>query len=157
MRLTVADLLSRLRLDSASFQDSIGIFMVLDEIGNYLQTNGIGTLGSTLFVGTLPDTPDALVGLMEYGGVGPVHALGGGDAKYERPRVQVVARATTYSAARTKIEAVYKLLHKVTNTTLSSVRYLMIEAVQSPFFLEKDGNNRVKLAVNFQVHKELSP
>jgi hypothetical protein len=129
----------------------------LDELSAYLQAQGIGTAGTDIFSGIIPDSPDACVSLMEYGGVSPVHALGGGNAKFERPRVQVVARATTYSAARTKIEAVYKLLHKVTNTTLSSVRYLMIEAAQSPFFLERDSNNRVTLAVNFQVHKELSP
>ena len=131
--------------------------MLLDEIGNYLQAQAVGTLGTDLFTGTLPDAPDACTGLMEYGGAAPVHALGGGQAKYERPRLQVVVRATTYTAARTKIETVYKLLQALSNTTLSSVRYLSVEAVASPAFLERDANNRVKLVVNFQIHKELSP
>jgi hypothetical protein len=131
--------------------------MLLDELSAYLGTQGIGTVGTDIFNGIIPDSPDALVSLIEYGGVSPVHALGGGNAKWERPQVQVVVRATTYSAARTKIETIYKLLHKLTNTALSSVLYLMIEAVQSPFFLRRDESTRVLLACNFQISKELSP
>lgn len=131
--------------------------MLLDELGLYLQAQGVGTLGTDLFTGTLPDAPDNAVAIYEYGGVSPVSTLGPGQAKFERPRIQVLARATTYSAARSKIETVFKLLHGLANTSLSSVRYLLVEAVQSPFFMEKDANNRVKLACNFQIHKELSP
>lgn len=126
-------------------------------MGAYLQTQGIGTLGTDLFVGLLPDTPDAAVSLFEYGGASPVHSLGSGGAKFERPRVQVVVRAATYTAARTKIESVYTTLEQLANITLSSVRYLMVEAVQSPAFLERDVNNRVTMVCNFQVYKELSP
>ena len=131
--------------------------MLLDEIGNYLQINGVGTLGTDLFTGLLPDAPDAAVAIIEYGGTAPTHTLGGGTAKYEQPRVQVVARATTYSAARSKIETIYKLLQAVSNASLSSVRYLSIEAVQSPFLLTRDENARAVLACNFQIVKELSP
>lgn len=131
--------------------------MLLDELAAYMQTNGIGTPGTDLFEGTLPDSPDAAVTLYEYGGLAPTHTIGGGAAKFERPRVQVLARATTYSAARSKIEAVYKLLDQLAGVTLSSVRYLRVEAVSSPLFLERDANNRVKMVCNFQVHKELSP
>lgn len=131
--------------------------MLLDELGTFLQTQGVGTLATDLFTGLLPDAPDAAVAIMEYGGASPVHTLGAGNAKFERPRVQVIVRALTYTAARTKIESVYKLLEALVNTTLSSVKYLRVEAVQNPFFLERDANNRVKLACNFQIHKELSP
>ena len=131
--------------------------MLLDEVGAYLQTHGIGTLGTDLFTGIMPDAPDAAVALIEYGGVEPMHALGGGTAKIERPRLQVLARATTYSAARTKIEAAYKVLDALAGETLSGVRYLAVEALQSPFFLRRDENNRVELIFNVQVHKELSP
>lgn len=131
--------------------------MLLDELGAYMQTQGIGTLGTDLFIGQMPDSPDAAVTLYEYGGIAPTHALGGGAARFERPRVQVVARATTYTAARSKIESVYKLLDQVAGVIMSSVRYLRIEAVQAPMFLERDANSRVVMVCNFQVHKELSP
>lgn len=131
--------------------------MILDELGAYLQTQGVGTLGTDLFTGTLPDVPDNAVALYEYGGVSPVSTLGATNMKFERPRIQVLARATTYSAARSKIEMIFKLLHGLANTSLSSVRYLLVEAVQSPFFMERDANNRVKLICNFQIHKEPSP
>lgn len=131
--------------------------MLLDELGAYMQTNGIGTLGTDLFEGTLPDAPDNACALYEYGGLAPAHTIGGGGAKFERPRVQVLARAATYSTARSKIEAVYRLLDQLAGVTLSGVRYLRVEAVSSPLYLEHDANNRVKMVCNFQVHKELSP
>jgi hypothetical protein len=131
--------------------------MLLDELSAYLAANGIGTLGTDIFIGQLPESPDAACALYEYGGIAPAHTIGGGTAKYERPRVQVVARALTYSAARSKIESIYTLLDAVAGAMLSSVRYLRIEAVQSPAFLERDANNRVTMVCNFQVQKELSP
>jgi hypothetical protein len=82
--------------------------------------------------------------------------MGGTAAKWEEPRIQAVARAATYSAARTKIGAIFTALHAVNNTTLSGTLYLSIEAVQSPFFLERDQSDRVKMVCNFHVRKVLS-
>lgn len=130
--------------------------MLLDEIGNYLQTQGVGTLGSTLFLSVMPDTPDDVVSVYDYGGLPPVMTLGAGAAKWEEPRIQVVARATTYSAARTKIGAVFTALHSLLNTSLSGTLYLSIEAVQSPFTLDRDTNGRVRCACNFHIRKALS-
>lgn len=129
---------------------------VLDDVGALLQTQGVGTLGTDLFLSTLPDVPDACVALYEYGGGPPQHTLGGTSAKWEEPRIQAVARATTYSAARTKIGAIFTALHAVNNTTLSGTLYLSIEALQSPFFLEKDQSSRVKMVCNFHIRKVLS-
>lgn len=61
--------------------------MLLDELASYMQTNGIGTLGTDLFAGQLPESPDACVALYEYGGLAPEHSIGGGPAKFERPRL----------------------------------------------------------------------
>lgn len=129
---------------------------VLDDVGAYLQTQGVGTLGTDLFLSALPDTPDAACVLYEYGGAPPQHTMGGTAAKWEEPRIQAVARAATYSAARTKIGAIFTALHAVNNTTLSGTLYLSIEAVQSPFFLERDQSDRVKMVCNFHVRKVLS-
>ena len=34
---------------------------ILEAIGDYLVTNSYGTLGTNIFLGTLPETPDACV------------------------------------------------------------------------------------------------
>lgn len=42
--------------------------MLLNDIANYLQLNGIGTNGVTLFQNDLPEVPDNAVAIYEYAG-----------------------------------------------------------------------------------------
>lgn len=131
--------------------------LLLDELGTYLQTNGIGTQGTDLFLGSLPDRPDAAVAVLEYGGLAPEHTMGANTAPdFERPRVQVLSRHADYTTARQKAEDAYRLLDKLTATSLSSTLYLRIAALQSPTWLGQDQNNRHVVSCNFQVWKELS-
>ena len=39
--------------------------MLLAELTDYLSTNGVGTAGTDLFYGFMPDTPNAAVALYE--------------------------------------------------------------------------------------------
>ena len=48
------------------------------------------------------------------------------------------------------------MLHNVGNRTVNGVRYLWVSAVQSPFLMGRDENNRPLIAVNFDVMKALS-
>lgn len=136
--------------------------MLLDDLALYLQTAGLGAATTstgerTIFRGQLPDQPDAAIGLIEYGGMAPVRAMFPAIV-YEQPRVQVLVRARTYDGARTKAESVFQALDGVGNTTLTSTspRYGFIEALQSPFLLTRDANDRVVLALNLQIRKGLS-
>lgn len=130
--------------------------MLLDEIASYLASQGVGTEGVDLFKSLMPDEPSNCVALYDYGGSPPAMTLGAGAAQWEEPRIQVVARATTYSAARTKIGDVFTVLHSLLNTTLSGTLYISIEAVQSPFLLDRDESGRVRCACNFHIRKVLS-
>ena len=132
--------------------------MILEDLTDYLSTQGHGTEGTDLFRHFLPNDPDAVVTMYETGGIGSVHAMstGPGNAKVERPRVQIVARATTPDAARLKIGQILLDLDGLRETTINSVRYLWAEAVQSPFFLLRDDAQREIFACNFDFVKELS-
>lgn len=131
--------------------------MVLEELATYMQANGIGTLGTNLFVGTLPSTPDTCVGLQEYPGTQPAYALGGGLQVLEFPRVQVMTRAKLYNVARDKADDVWRLLGAITGQTLSGVHHLRVQALSNPFELPPDDTNRKLFACNYVVTKELSP
>jgi len=122
---------------------------VLKEIGTYLQSQGIGTLGTDLFLGLMPDQPDNCIALFEYAGA-PLALHWNG----EYPGLQVRVRGTSYAAARTKIGEVAKKLHGLHEQTLSGTRYLLIKARGSPEVLKRDANNRVELFVNFEIIKE---
>jgi hypothetical protein len=131
--------------------------LLLDEIGAYLVAQGIGTLGTDLFLGEIPPkAPDAAVGLIETGGRAPEHTFGSavGAPAWESPSLQVLARAKTYVAARNKAHDIYKKLDGLSNTTLSGVFYLSVFAIQSPFALGRDDADRELIAFNCAVKKK---
>ena len=131
--------------------------MLLVELGTFLQTAGDGTLGTDLFLGPLPDTPDVCTALYEYGGFAPEGDIGAGGAiRYEFPRVQVAVRHTSYATGRAKIDTVCDRLCGISNETLSGVYYVGAWPVQSPYLLDEDENGRWIFAVNFDVHKKPS-
>ena len=122
---------------------------MLTEIGAYLATKNVGTVGADLFLGLMPDQPDNCIALFEYAGSPPdLHWEG------EYPRLQVRVRDKSYAAARAKIGTVAALLHGLCEQTLSGTRYLLIKALGAPEILKRDNNNRVELFVNFEIMKE---
>ena len=120
---------------------------VLEDLQAYLVANGV----TGVFMVKMPDVPAAVVCLYEYAGIPPEFAHDG--QQWENPRVQAVARDTTYQAARDKAQTVYNLLNGKANMTIGS-RYLKILALQSPFPLGVDENDRPRLVVNFEIAKE---
>lgn len=126
-----------------------------DDVAAFLAGAGLGLVaGTNLFLQDVPAQPDALVAVIEYPGRGPV-GTHDDPASIEVPRFQVYARAAQYdaAAARASAEAAYKALRAVTNQTLSGTFYLAIRALQSPFLLHRDENQRVVFAVNFEATK----
>ena len=122
---------------------------MLKEIGTYLQSQGIGTLGADIFLGLMPDKPDNCIVLFEYAGSPPdLHWNG------EYPGLQVRVRNKSYMAARIKIEETMKHLHGLHAPLLSGTRYLLIKARGSPEILKRDSSNRVELFVNFEIIRE---
>ena len=122
---------------------------MLSDIGNYLQAQGIGTLGTNIFLGLMPDQPDNCVALFEYAGSPPdLHWEG------EYPGLQVRVRNKGYAAAREKIEEVVTELHGAHELTLNGTRYRVIKVRGSPEVLKRDANNRVELFVNFEIITE---
>jgi len=122
---------------------------MLSDIGNYLQAQGVGTSGTDMFLGLMPDQPDNCIALFEYAGSPPdLHWNG------EYPGLQVRVRNKSYAAGRAKIGEVVNELHGLHEQVLSGTRYLLIKARGSPEILKRDNNNRVELFVNFEIIKE---
>lgn len=125
--------------------------MLLEDIGNYLQANGVGTVGTDIFLGQMPEAPDNCVALFEYAGYSPdLHWDG------ERPGLQVRVRNKSYAAGRAKAEQIVQKLHGLAEGMLSGTRYLLIRAEQSPESLGRDANGRNEWVVNFAIIKERS-
>lgn len=123
--------------------------MLIRDIAQILQSNGIGTLGVDIFLGQLPASPDNVVAIFEYAGEPPdLHA------NIEYPGLQVMVRNKRYDAGRQKIEQARNVLHGIVETVINGHRYLLIRANQSPFLLERDENNRAIFVCNFRLIKE---
>ncbi|MBC7340891.1 MAG: hypothetical protein H5U02_00295 [Clostridia bacterium] len=124
--------------------------MLSEDIGNYLQINGVGTVGTDIFLGQLPAAPDNVVALFEYAGEPPdLHS------SVEYPGLQVLVRNKSYVAGRQKIEQTRNVLHGLTEATINGRRYLLVRARQSPEALPRDENGRALFVCNFRVIKEV--
>lgn len=126
--------------------------MMLDDIAAYLAEQNIGTVGTSIFKGSMPDSPDNCIVVYEYAGLPPDLALDG--KEIEQPGLQVRVRNKSYSAGREAIESVITALSPTANKYLSGTFYLSIIVNQSPAPLGKDAKNRHEWTVNFSVRKE---
>jgi hypothetical protein len=134
--------------------------VLLDDIASYLATNGAGTVGTSLFKGYAPESPDACVSVYETQGLAPVRGMSptAGAMLCERPSLQVVVRAGQYdySAARLAANDIFRLLDGLGDVDINGVRYLWVAAKQSPFLMGRDESGRVRVVCNYYVVKQLS-
>jgi len=125
---------------------------VLDELGAWAEGLTLGTVGSDIFLASLPSSPDAATLIRTYGRAVPQQLIGGVTA-WDRIGVQIIARALSYEAARARIDALYAAVNAFAgDTVLSGVRYMSLTALQEPFPLEfDDRQNRPHLAFNVEA------
>jgi hypothetical protein len=132
------------------------VINVLDEIGTYLQTQGIGIVNSDIFLGELPDVKkvndkdlniDNCIAVFETGGFEPDLTFDNDNAEY--PTFQVIVRDRSYQDCAEKISSIYKLLHG--NTSL----FPLIIAQQPPAPIGQDDKKRWEFSVNFKVTKQM--
>lgn len=130
--------------------------MFLDDIGDWLETQGVATKGTNLFKSIDPGQPDTAVVLYEYSGLPPVDTMGASlTTTLEQPSLHVLIRGVNYDAAVTKAKAVFQALHKMSGS-INGTRYLYVRAMQSPFDVGPDERGRPRLVCNFRAMKELS-
>src|SRR5262245_45110840 len=111
--------------------------MILDDLGLFLQANGFGTLGSSLFLGTLPqDAPgagvqDQVLALFEIPGMPPekTHDIVGPAVENAAIQCRWRGQPFGYAAIRTQAQAAFILLDSVVNQTINGVWYRQIMAL----------------------------
>ena len=130
--------------------------MILEALGDYLQTNSIGTLGTNIFLGKMPANPDYCITLYEYEGMAPVESFGGAPYDIDMPRIQIVVRGARddYPTARDGAKAVRDLLSDLTNVTISSTNILRVASLGAFIPLGLDDKDRPRIAANFQAYVE---
>ena len=134
--------------------------MLLDAVGAHLAANGIGVVGTSIFLSQIPDSPDFAIGIFEYPGLPSTKAFGT-TVLIENARFQVMVRssrpgvANAYVTARNKAEAIYVLLDGAGKLTLSGKAYYYIEALGPPSPLTEDENKRQLITCNYSANKQV--
>lgn len=135
--------------------------MLLNDIGDYLSSGGLGTLGTNLFLGMLPAAPDNAAVVYETGGRSPARAMhsAAGQATMTYPHIQVVCRGGTdaYEVARALAQKAFLLLDGLPHRAINTTCYLGGVALQAePFLMGRDEQNRPLIACNYELVKRLS-
>lgn len=123
---------------------------VAEDIADKLAILGMGVVGTDIFIGVLPETPDAITAVFETGGTSPEFGFGTPGLKYESPSIQIVCRGAIgdYETPRTRISLAYYGLPQLQGVTVGSTYYHMIRPNQTPFVLRRDDNERVLIVFN---------
>lgn len=133
---------------------------ILESVGDYLQNTSSafgahasqGSLGTNIFLGILPDDPDACVAVYENAGSSPTFTMGAGGIRIDYPMLQIIARAgrEDYPTARDKAENIRILLASVLEQSVSGVHIMRIEPMGSVNLLGADPKYRPLVSVNFR-------
>lgn len=122
------------------------------ELASYLENEGIGTVGTDIFYTKMPADVNNCVGVLHTGGAGA--SMGGPKRTLT---FQIVVRNTDIDNAKTTANAIRQLLHaddstnKTDYTLPSGTRVLTGLALQEPFNLGQDENNRYEVVANYQL------
>lgn len=122
---------------------------LVDELATYLQTQGFGTVGSTLFKGSSPDVPDNLVVITDTGGFPNV--LNSKGAKLEVITVQILARNKRQELARDALLNIQADLHQLVDTSLGTFTIIAARAFDRPSVIGRDGKERWNLTSNYEI------
>ena len=129
---------------------------ILDAVGSILQTAGVGTAGTNLFLSRMPETPDACVTAYETGNGYAMYTHGTSGSALQVTNIQIVARGTRedYQGPRAKITAVTSAFEAVSEATWSGIRILRMEQIARPAPLGYDDNDRPRITMTYVVTHE---
>ena len=123
---------------------------LLVELAAWVVAQGHGTaVGTDVFRGNLPPTPDAAIGLVGTGGGPSVRSFG--RVEWMQPTVQVFVRRTTQDAAEAAAYALWTTFAAMTAQSLSGTAYRGATPIQPPYEFETDDRERVVYAFNVEL------
>lgn len=129
---------------------------LLDDMATLLVNAGVGVVGVSIFSSSsaiIPTGAGPYLTLIENSGVSPTRKQNQAAAATRRPMVQILVRASTYSAALAMAQAAYLALDGKFNITISGTQYVKITARQDPGDMGLDGAKRAMSGFNLDVEK----
>lgn len=121
----------------------------IDNIGQYLEDNGVGTLATDIFYQGFSKTASNCITLLTAPGLPEISTLCG-TMVLSRPELDIRVRNVDDSTSYAKAIEIHTLLNGKKGR-IGTTRFKKINAVLDPHLLEIDDNNRFIYAVNFQL------
>jgi hypothetical protein len=123
----------------------------------YYIRNTIGkgsALGTDVMANNMPDSPDAVFVVYQYGGDASNRGMGADAGALENYRLQVDVRNLNAQTAETDCYAIYRAFEMLPgNVTINSVMYTWLHPLQPPFLLERDSQQRVTFIFNLEAQR----
>lgn len=121
------------------------------DVADHLTSNSLGTQGTNLFIGMMPDTDSLTTLLSEYDGtINETFAAG---IALSKPSLQVRVRgaAEDYTTPRQRLADIVQLLQAITNQTVGSTYFVRIKPSTTILALGQDARLRYEFSANFEV------
>lgn len=121
---------------------------MISEIAEYLEDQGVGVQGTSLFHGYLPDNAELpAVMVRDTGGTQPDPYLTG----IESPTFQIFIRSADYATGKAKLATIRSLLHRVLKTYLVSdgILFRKILAISEGGHIGRNEAGQEEFSMNF--------
>lgn len=118
----------------------------LSDLADYLQTQSIGTLATSLFIGNFePDFREATL-------IVPTGGIVDNRKARQSPSFQITVRSASYLTAFNKAYSIFNLLNKKGNVTQGATRFLYFKALGIPLQINNDILDLKRFVLNFTVN-----
>ena len=130
--------------------------MLLEDIADFLASEGGYVGGTNLFTYGLKPAPDRQIALNQTGGVHPHGNMANDATKVtEQPTIQVLCRDAQATNAAELAETVFAIFEDVPTRTINGTVYRSIAALQSPHMLDRDDQRRELFVFNVLIRRAL--
>jgi len=120
----------------------------------YLEAQSLGTRGTNLFIGSLPDVDGLGIVLTQYGGEVIETQSTGIAINQPSLQVRVHGDAEDYNTPLVRITAIQTALTTISNQTLSGIYFLRVRPITSIIALGQGENLDYEFTCNFEVSYE---
>jgi hypothetical protein len=120
----------------------------------YLEAQSLGTRGTNLFIGSLPDVDGLGIVLTQYGGEVIETQSTGIAINQPSLQVRVHGNVEDYNTPLVRITAIQTALTTISNQTLSGIYFLRVRPITSIIALGQGENLDYEFTCNFEVSYE---
>lgn len=132
-----------------------GMAEVADVLATFLQSQSIGTLGTSIFVDFMPDAASELVAIYTVPGSGASYTMNK-ERLLTLGRIQVFTRGQPrdYTGPRLKARSVALLFDPIVGVTLSGLYIAAMESTDDPHLIARDEKERCVFSQYWEVTHE---